>query len=398
MKILLVHNSYQQRGGEDTVFEQERRLLESAGHRVTAYQRSNSELGEVPAWRRLALAPSAIWSSGSREEMLRLLCAERPDVVHVHNTFMMISPSIYSACHVFGIPVVQTLHNYRLFCPAATFFRDGKVCEQCVNGGLGNAIRYGCYRDSRPASAAVALMLAVHRRLNTWNKHVDRFIALSEFSRQKFIEAGLPAEKIVVKPNFLDPDPGERSVQGDYAVYVGRLSAEKGVHTLLRAWKKMRSVIPLVIVGDGPQRVQLENECSALGLQQVRFAGQLPREQVLATIKDSRFLVFPSEWYECFPMTIIEAFACGVPVIASSLGGREELVAESNAGLVFEAGNPEDCAAKVEFAWSAPELTAHMGAAARRIWQRHYTGGSNYLQLMNIYASVIADPALAAVA
>ncbi len=259
MKVVLVHNTYQQPGGEDVVVENERRLLQSEGHHVVPYLRSNLELQNISALGRIAIVPSIVWSSETRREFAVLLDAQRPDVVHIHNTFMVISPSIYSACSERKIPVVQTLHNFRLLCPAATFFRDGHVCEECVDHGLLRGVQHGCYRNSRAATASVALMIAVHRKLNTWRESVTRFIALTDFAKKKFVAAGFPSDKFMVKPNFVDPDPCERVHAGDYAVYVGRLAEDKGLRVLLNAWKQLRTPYPLQIVGDGPERAALED-------------------------------------------------------------------------------------------------------------------------------------------
>jgi glycosyltransferase involved in cell wall biosynthesis len=390
MKILLVHNSYQQPGGEDVVFEQERRLLERAGHRVGAYRRSNWEVGDYSGLRQLDLARNTIWSGDTRKRFHSLLLEEKPDLVHVHNTFVMVSPSIYSICHEVGVPVVQTLHNYRLFCPAATFFRDGHICEDCVEHSLWHAVRHRCYRDSLAATATVALMLAVHRQRQTWIRDVDCYIALTEFARKKVVEAGLPANKVFVKPNFVDPDPCSRANgSADHALFVGRLSPEKRVSTLLAAWAQLRNRIPLVVIGGGPQRAQLERDVFDQGLPAVRFHGQLPREQTLAAMHAARFLVFSSELYENFPVTIAESFACGVPVICSRLGGMQEIVEDGRTGLHFAAGDAEDLAAKVDWAWDHPERMQAMGKEARQEYEAKYTAEKNYPLLMEIYQRVI---------
>jgi len=234
VKILIVHNTYQQPGGEDIVFEQERRMLEHAGHQVTAFCRTNWDVDSYKGLRRLGLAKRTIWAPDTRREIARLLQQEKPDLVHVHNTFVMISPSVYSACAEARIPVVQTLHNYRLLCPAATFFRDGKVCEECRES-LWRGVEHACYHNSRAATAVIAMMLTAHRWRHTWEREIACFVALSQFARDKFIEGGLPGDKIFVKPNFVSPDPGSRTGDGDYALFVGRLSTEKRPDTLLSA-------------------------------------------------------------------------------------------------------------------------------------------------------------------
>ena len=384
MKIILVHNSYQQPGGEDVIFEQERKMLEDAGHQVVAYCRSNWDAEAYPGIRRLSLAKRTVWASDTQRHFKRLLQQEKPDLVHVHNTFVMISPSVYSACYEAKVPVVQTLHNYRLLCPAATFFRDGKVCEECL-GSLWKGVEHACYRQSYSATAVVALMLASHRLRDTWKREVACFVALSQFARNKFVQGGLPGEKIFVKPNFVSPDPGARTGDGDYVVFVGRLSPKKRMDTVLAAWKRLGHSIPLVIIGGGPDREELETEAARQGLTNVRFQGQLAREQTLAAINKARLLVFASEWYENFPVTLAEAFACSTPVICSRLGVMEEIVSDGQTGIHFSPGDPEDLARKVEWAWTHPDEMRTMGVAGRKEYEAKYTAEKNYPILMDIY-------------
>ncbi len=388
MKLLLVHNTYQQPGGEDAVFEQERRMLEHAGHQVIVYCRTNWDVDSYRGMRRLSLAKRTVWASDTRREILRLLQQEKPDLVHVHNTFVMVSPSIYSACREAKVPVVQTLHNYRLLCPAATFFRDGKVCEECTISLL-RGIKHACYHRSYSASAVVALMLASHRLRDTWSSEISCFVALSQFSRNKFVEGGLPGEKIFVKPNFVDPDPGARTGDGEYALFVGRLSPEKGVKTMVAAWKRLRVPVPLVIIGGGPDQPALEAQVARDRLTNIRFQGQLPREQTLAAINQARFVIIPSEWYETFCMSIAESFACSTAVICSRMGVMQELVADGRTGLHFTPGDPDDLAQKVEWAWSHPEDLRAMGTAARKEYESKYTAERNYPILMEIYKRAV---------
>ncbi len=390
MKVLIVHNSYQQPGGEDVVFEQERRLVERGGHSVITYQRTNHEIEGLSSVKRLTLIKTAVWASDARRDLENLICKERPQIVHAHNTFMMVSPSIYSVCAEQGVPVVQTLHNYRLLCSAATLFRDGKICEECVEHSLWRGVRYGCYRGSRSATAGVALMLAAHRGIGTWRRDVTSYIALTEFARRKFVAAGLPPEKIFVKPNFVENDPAVNAGPRSFALYVGRLSGEKGVRTLLAAWARLQQPIPLVIVGDGPLRGELEAQVMSRNLRAVQFRGQLPREQTFALIKQARFLVFPSEWYEPFGLSIVESFACGTPVICSRLGSLPEIVEDGLTGLLFNPGDPENLAQKVAWAWDHIHQMAEMGKEARREYETKYTAEKNYARLMEIYDRAIS--------
>ncbi len=388
LTVLTVHNRYQLRGGEDEVFESEARLLREYGCDVhTISQEAANPSGLIEKAR---IGFNAAWSDGSYEKFRKQLAEIRPAIVHVHNFFPIISPSIYYACRDARVPVVQTLHNYRLLCPGAAFYRDGNICEDCLHGSLWNGIAHGCYRDSRVGTAVVARMLSVHRERQTWSTMVDRYIALTEFSRRKFIEGGLPAERIAVKPNFVLPDPGVGKQKGNYALFVGRLVDLKGVPTMLKAWKMLPEPSPLMIAGDGPYRAQLEAELRQAGLSTVNYRGRLSRAETLAAMQGARFLIFPSEWYEGFPVTIAEAFACGTPVICSRLGSMEEIVRDSVNGIHFEARSAEDLASHVRWAWNHPAQLSAMSVAARAEFEARYTAERNYEMLMDIYEGVIA--------
>lgn len=389
MKILLVHNTYQQAGGEDVVFEQERQLLERNGHHVLTYVRSNHELEAQSTPKRIALVKNIFSADDSDRDIRNILRSARPEIVHVHNTFLMISPSIFNVCREEKIPVLQTLHNYRLSCPGASFYRDGQVCEECTQHSLWRSIQHGCYRDSRLSTAAVALMLQVHRMKRTWQDSVSGYLALTEFARDKFVENGIPAEKIHVKPNFVYPDPGERSASGSFALFAGRLTEEKGVATLLAAWSRLAKPIPLEIVGDGPLRRDLESQTEKMGLQQVTFRGRLSVSETRARMKQAALLIVPSVWYEAFSLNIAEAFACGTPVLCSRLGAMRENVADQRTGLHFTPGDAADLAEKVEWAWGHSRELAEMGKEARREYERRYTPETNYSLLMKIYRQTV---------
>jgi glycosyltransferase involved in cell wall biosynthesis len=390
MKIIIVHNTYREAGGEDVVFENEKRLLQRNGHIVIPYVRSNLELQDKYFLDRIDTATEMIWSSKSRREFAAIADAERPDVVHVHNTFMAISPSIYSACSARNIPIVQTLHNFRLLCPAGNFYRDGIICHECVAQSLLQSVRHGCYRNSRGATAGVALMLAVHRALDTWRGSVTRFIVLTEFAKRKFVDAGFPSHRFVVKPNFADHDPGERVGDGKYALFVGRVVENKGLRVLLNAWKELHGQYPLHIVGDGPDRSALQAEASEWQLSGITFRGRLSREEVVEAIKSARFVIVPSTLYEGLPMCIVESFACGTPVLCSRLGGLVEIVQEHLTGLHFKPGNSLDLAAKVEWSWNHPLEVSQMGRAARAKYETDYTAEKNYSLLMDIYEQALS--------
>jgi glycosyltransferase involved in cell wall biosynthesis len=386
LNILLIHNYYQQKpGGEDIVFEAERALLKRYGHEVITYVEDNARLEGVNP---LKVAVNAIWSREAQRNILKWIEQARPDVVHFHNTFLRISPAAYYTVKELGLSVVQTLHNYRLICPGALLMRDGKVCEDCLRKiAPWPGVVHGCWRNSRSGTMVVAAMLTFHNILKTWENKVDVYIALTEFARKKFVQGGLPEKKIVVKPNFVHPDPGNGEHKGNFALFVGRLSAEKGIRTMLSACRLLKSV-PLRIVGDGPLmaevKAQIERERLAIDV-----PGRLPREEVFSLMQQASFLVFPSESYEGFPMTIAEAFACGLPVLASRLGAMAELVEDGRTGLLFEPGNPDDLAEKVEWAWTHPEEIKRMGKEARKEFEEKYTAEKNYKMLMEIYQLAI---------
>jgi glycosyltransferase involved in cell wall biosynthesis len=389
MNILVIHNSYQQAGGEDVVVAQETGLLERNGHRVSIYKRSNDELDDLTFRQRLGLISRIVSASDSKMAVRRILRELRPEIVHVHNTFAMVSPSVYKVCQEEGVPVVQTLHNYRLLCPAATFYRTGGPCEECVTHSLLRSVRYGCYRESRVMSGAIALMLKTHRSRQTWSGQIDAYIAISSFVKEKFVQAGFPASKIFVKPNFVDPDPGEGSSSGDYALFLGRLSPEKGLLTLLQAWERLPSAVPLVIAGDGPMRHSLEAEVARKRLRSVHFAGQLKRSEGYDAMKKAAFLVVPSVWSEPFGVVVAEAFACGTPVLGAFTGAIQEMLDDHVSGVHFATGDPDALAKSVTWAWGhSPELIA-MGKAGRRVYEERYTAKANCDLLMNIYASAI---------
>lgn len=382
MQILSIHNNYQIRGGEDESRESEERLLREMGHQVSVYEDNNDRVSTISS---AQMALKTIWSTEAYKIVQQQLQEKAHDLVHVQNFFPLISPSVYYAAKALGVPVVQTLRNYRLLCPNALFFRDGQVCENC----LGKFIPYpgvlhGCYRESQIASGGVATMITVHRAMSTWTEMVDIYIALTEFARQKFIEGGLPAEKIVIKPNFVHPAPILGEGKGGYALYVGRLSVEKGLDTLLAAWENFNLQIPLKIVGDGPLADKVAKTTNKMP--QVEWLGRRPMPEVHALMGEAMFLVFPSKWYETFGRVAVEAFAKGTPVIASSIGAIAELVDSGRTGLHFRPGDAEDLAAKVEWMLANRPKLAQMRQEARAEFEAKYTAERNYHKLIEIYA------------
>lgn len=385
MHILSIHNRYRMRGGEEESYELEAKILQEQGHQVDCYEESNFNLDKLSP---LATSTRTIWSTRSYQKVAQKLTSTQYDIVHVHNFFPLISPSVYYAAKNKQVPVVQTLQNFRLLCPNALFLRDGKVCEDC----LGKFIPYpgvlhGCYRQSKRASAVTAAMLAFHRALGTWKKTVDRYIALTNYDRQKFIQGGIPAEKIAVKPNIIYPDPGVGNGDGGYALFVGRLSVEKGIDTLLAAWKKLAARIPLKIVGDGPLAKEV---AEAAKNPQIEWLGYKPLDEACEIMGNAMFLVYPSKWNETFSRVVVEAFAKGTPVIAAAgVAAMTELVEPGKTGLHFPIGDETDLIAKVQWLLAHPEQLAKMRKQARLQFETKYISTQNYRQLIEIYNQAI---------
>lgn len=385
MKVLAIHNYYQQPGGEEQIFNTEATLLQSHGHEVLRYTLSNDQIGQTHP---LVLAKRTLWNRVVYQELRSLARQEKPDIAHFHNTFPLISPAAYYALKQEGVPVVQTLHNYRLLCPNALFFRNGRVCEDCLGKSLPlPGIIHGCYRGSRSASAMVAATVSFHSWLDTWNKAVDRFIVYSQFAMNKFIQGGLPAEKLAFKTNFLHPAPPPGRGKGGYALFVGRLSVEKGLGVMLDAWRQLGGRIPLKILGDGPMAGLVTQAMQ--DMPEIEWLGRRSLEEVYEVLGDAAFLVFPSEWYETFGRVAIEAFAKGTPVLASNIGAIAELVDHKRTGLLFRPGDPTDLATQINWLLAHPQILDQMRQEARTEFEAKYTATENYKQLIEIYQAAI---------
>jgi glycosyltransferase involved in cell wall biosynthesis len=382
-RVLLVHNRYQQRGGEDAVVEAEAALLEGAGHAVELYLRNNDDIAHQPG---LGTALDAIWSRRAAADLGQLIERFKPDVMHAHNTFPLISPSIFWAARRRRVASVLTLHNFRLICPQAMFLRHGRTCEDCLGRSPWRALPRRCYRGSTAQTAVLTTMLQLHRTLGTYQTRIDRFIALSQFSRAKLIAGGLPGDKIVVKPNFVDcADPAPDATRAG-GLYVGRLAVEKGIAVLAEAYSGLTD-IPLTVIGDGPEAGNLAQ------IRQIRRLGQLAGADVKAAMHRAAYLVLPSISYENFPLVIAEAYACGLPVIASDFGAMAELVTPQVTGLTFKAGSAVDLRAAVLWAEAHPERMAQMGREARRRYAALYTPERNLALLLDIYRQARAASA-----
>jgi glycosyltransferase involved in cell wall biosynthesis len=381
MNILMLHNSYQFHGGEDESFQAEARMLKDAGHTVETIHVKNEN---VEGFGAIGVALGAIWSKKSYDMVDEKMRERAYDVMHVQNFFPLLSPSVYAAAKKHRVAVVQTLRNYRLLCPSTVLYRDGKICEDCLH----KTVKYpgvlrGCYRGSTLSTAAVAAMTAFHALKGTWRNDVDLYISLTEFSRQKFIEAGFAAEKIVVKSNFVHPDPGPGEGGGGFLLFAGRLTQEKGVETLLAAWERVKAAGRLKIVGEGPLEAKVEAFCRAHD--NAEWLGQKSPGEVKELMGEATALIFPSECYETFGRVAIESFAKGTPVIVSMLGGRATFVKDGATGLRFRAADPADLAAKLDWALEHAEEMRAMRPAARACYEAKYTAKENCHALIRAY-------------
>ncbi|HLF78361.1 MAG TPA: glycosyltransferase [Dehalococcoidia bacterium] len=394
--VLIVHNRYLERGGEEAVFEAEASLLEVNGHRVGRLLFDNQALPAHPsAIQKAGLAFETVWSNAARQRLQQAIDGFRPDVVHFHNTLPRVSPAAYAVAKASGAAVVQTLHNFRLVCANGLMYRDGHPCEDCLGKTFPlPALQHSCYRGSRTQTAAVVAMLAVHRARGTWLNDVDLYISPSEFLREKLVAGGLPRDRVVVKPNFVAPDPGMGRGDGGYVLFVGRLTAAKGIETLLEAYRLCADLPPVHVAGDGELAPALR--IAAALDSRIVYKGRLHRDGVMQEMDGAACLVFPSRWYENFPVTIVEAFARGLPVVASRLGAIASIVDDRRTGRLFRAGSAADLADKLTDTLTQVEPQRRMGVAARDEYLQNYTGERNYAALTGIYEQALGGrvPAL----
>lgn len=379
-RVLVAHNSYQYRGGEDSVCEEEVRLLRSRGHEVAVYSRHNAELGTEPTFTH---AIDTIWSRRTASDIEITIQDFKPDIIHAHNIFPLISPSLYWVARKHKVPIVQTLHNYRLLCAQGSLNRLGASCEKCIGTLPWRSIVHGCYRESRSQSGLLTAMLGIHRSLGTYRNQVTRYIALDPFCRDIFVRGGIPADKISIKGNFVDlPRPTTQSRHG--FLYVGRLSSEKGAAVLHEAWQD-ELMPPLTVIGDGPMREIFSptDRITALGRRSSKFIYDLMNRSIA--------LVLPSIVYENFPRVLVEAYACGLPVIASKYGPLKNLIEDRNTGLLFEPGNAGELNRIIHWADNNRENMAAMGSNCRYRYEEYYNADANYHQLIDIYSKSIQE-------
>jgi glycosyltransferase involved in cell wall biosynthesis len=384
-RVLMIHNRHQIRAGEDQSQAAEVDLLQSNGVEVDPYIRDNRELDGASGAR---AAVGAAWSSNSYRAINRMLRVKRYDIVHVQNFFPLISPSVHYVAQQHGIPVVQALRNYRLLCPAATLFREGQICEACVGHIVPwRSVIHACYRNDRKATAAVAAMLTLHNLLRTWRRKIDLYLACSEFTKATFVSAGFEADGIMVKPNFVSPDPGPGEGRGGFALFAGRLASEKGLRSLIVAWRQIGERLPLKVVGEGPSEEALLNETR--DIRGIEILGPQPPQEIRRLMGDAVVVVVPSEWHEPFGRVIVEAFSRGTPVIAARAGGISELVEEGKTGFLFTPAVSAELAERVERLICNPGLAVSMRAFARQAYLSSYTPAANFMMLREAYRIAI---------
>lgn len=390
MKVLLVHGAYQQFGGEDSVVKAETELLRSHGDEVCLYGRHNDEIKNFNVAQKVLFFPQTIYSWKTTTEISDVVRRFKPDVAFVHNIYPLISPSVYHKLHALGVPTVQVLHNFRPFCINGLYYTQDRVCEACTDGNYLNAISNCCYKGSYTLSALYAATMATNRFAGVIDK-ISGFICLTEFFRIKMREAGVPDSKLFVRPNFVRAPklPADRSTGNSYALFMGRLSPEKGCWTLIHAFEKLPH-ISLKIVGTGPMEQDLRNHIRDKGIKNIELLGFKSGDEKWEVLRNALCLVLPSEWYENFPVTALEGFMAGKPVVASRMGGLPYIVEDGKSGLLFEAGQPAELAQKIQYLADHPEQAMQMGQAGRHMTETVYGPEQGYSNLMEIFSQVQA--------
>ncbi len=387
MKILLIHNQYQHRGGEDTVLESELKLLEKMGETVETLLFNNDDINSTIS--KIKFGLYSFYNPNSSRLLKEKINTFQPDIIHVHNFFPIASPSLFYVANDKKIPIVMTLHNYRLLCPNAMFFREGQVCENCISKSFAlDGVIHGCYRDSKLQTLFLASMTWFHKKNGTWQNRIDKYIALTHFAKNKFLDSSLKLNdsKIEIKPNFV-VDHGFELEKEEYCLFVGRLSKEKGIDILLNAFQG--STRKLMIIGTGPMLETVEeyskkyDNIEYLGFQSIDF--------IIGKLKKAKALIFTSIWYEGMPMTILESFSTGTPVLCGDIGGPAEIVDNERTGLLYKAGDNVELQSKIEKLYNEPELHTALCKNARKEFEEKYSEEKNYTQLISIYKKVIDE-------
>ena len=389
MKILIIHNRYKQFGGEDVAVELESSILVKKGHEVKTLYFDNSSIDGYVS--KIGSAFRSIYNFSSARKVSKIILQFKPDIIHVHNLFFVASPSVIYTAFKYKIPVILTLHNYRLICANALLLRNNEVCELCTQKKIPlSGIRYKCYNNSFTASALVTSITGIHKLLNTWRNKIHTYIALTEFSRSKLLHSSLhiPANKMITKPNFI-PDPGEGNMQREnFFLFAGRIVKEKGVHILAKAFADMPEN-KIIIIGDGPERRSLQEEFKPYP--NIYFTGQMEKKELAEYMKRCKALICPSIWYEGAPLTILEAFATGTPVIASRLGSMIESITDGFNGLHFTAGDANDLSKTVRLFIKESENNSMFYKNARQTYLEKYHEEIHYDAILKIYEKAIKE-------
>ncbi len=395
MRILQVHNYYQIPGGEDQVVRNEGKLLKEHGHNVFLYSRKNDEIEQMNLIQKLCLPFTACFSLRTYREVRKLIREKNIDILHVHNTLPLISPSVFYAAFSAHTPVVMTMHNFRLLCPKGTLYRKGKSCEECIKKGVCHSVRYGCYRDSKLQTLICACSIQLHRLLRTYSK--INYICLTDFNKEKLLQIKqIPEKCVFVKPNFsyqygTVPEPAQRE---NRVIYAGRLEEDKGIKVLLRAYKYLEkelcagatTAIPqLLVCGDGSLRRQCEAYVKKNGLTRVSFAGMLSHEKVMTEMAKAKAIVMPTLWYEGFGMNLVEGYAVRTPVIGSDIGNVGHMIVDGVNGFRFKTGDYRDLADKIVSIEQPDKSGCSFDMPESETWSAE----GNYRMLMDIYERCI---------
>jgi len=387
VKILLIHNFYQQFGGEDAAALADKALLEAHNEEVSFYARDNAEIRDFPLISRLLFPAQVIYSGRTRRNLAAIVKERRPDIALIHNFFPLVSPSVYHVLHSFHVPIIQVIHDFRFFCPNGWFFTQGQVCERCKKGNYLSAVRFRCYRDSYLSSALAASSIGLNR-LGGMLEKITAFVCPTVFLKQKLVEGGIQKEKIFIRPHFMDTSPiAPNYRKGEYVLYLGRISPEKGIWTLVRAFQKLKGVT-LRIAGTGPMETDLRRYLKANSIENIELLGFQSGKDKWQLLADSLFVVVPSECYETFGLVVLEAYAVGKPVLASNLGSLPYVVENGKSGMLFEPGNVEDLVKKVKHLIADPSGVASMGFHARGLAETKYSPDQSYRTLLDIAAKV----------
>lgn len=385
MKVLLVHNHYQQFGGEDSVVRAEQELLERHGDEVLLYSRHSDEIKSFTLPQKALFLPQTVHSGRTASDITATVNSFKPDVAFIHNVFPLISPSVYSRLADLGVPSVQVMHNYRPFCPNGLFFTHGRVCEACKDGNYLNAVSNKCYKESYVFSALYALSCGVNR--SGMMERITAVVCLNQFVKAKLMEIGVAESKLHVRPNFVyaPPLPASRNFEpGHYILFMGRLSAEKGLLTLLRGFAALPGV-KLKIAGTGPLEPELKTYAREKQLRNVEFLGFVSGDQKLELVRGALAMILPSEWYENFPIGVLDAYMAAKPMIGSRIGGLPDVIQDGKTGLLFEKGNDTDLVAKVKYMVGHPQEAVEMGRCGRVLTETVYGPEQAYRNLMSIF-------------